>query len=303
MKILITGATGLVGSELVKLCLAQNIKVHYLTTRKNKLAAIPNCKGYYWNPEKQDIDMSCFEGVSVIVNLAGSTIAKRWSVSYKHQILKSRIDSIATLKKGLLASDHQVKQFVTASAIGIYPDAKGVFYEEEFNEIDNSFIGSVVEKWERASKDIEDLGITVAKIRIGLVLSIKGGAFPQLSLPIKYGLGAVFGKGEQWQSWIHIEDLAEIFLFVVKKEIEGVINGVAPNPVSHKRMIIAMAKSLKRPLFLPNIPRRVLEIILGEMAYLLFSSQRVSSKKIEHLGFNFKFSNLEAALLDLSKLK
>jgi len=143
---------------------------------------------------------------------------------------------------------------------------------------------------------LEHFGFLVSKIRIGLVLSKDGGVLPELEKPIKSYLGATFGNGKQWQSWIHISDLARLFLFIVKNQLSGTYNGVSPNPITHAKMVNEMAKALNMPLFLPNIPRFMMQWILGEMSYLLFASQRASSKKIAEEGFVFDYPNIGNAL-------
>lgn len=297
MKVLITGATGLVGKEVVAQCLSQGIPVHYLTTSKSKLKHTENYRGFYWSPSKDEIDISCFEGVTAIINLAGSSIATRWSMRNKKQILKSRVNSLATLFKGLQkVDDSHVNSFVSASAIGIYPNSTTNYYTEEETEIDSSFLGEVVHAWEQGVDAFKAFNFAIAKIRIGLVLSEDGGALPKLKKPIENYVGAAFGNGKQWQSWIHVKDLARMFLFVSKNNLEGVYNGVGPNPVSNTKLVSEIAKALQMPLFLPNIPKIVMRLILGEMAYLLFVSQRVSSKKIEEEGFVFFYPNVCLAL-------
>ena len=304
MKVLITGATGLVGTALTKLCLENNVAVNYLTTQQDKVTSIKGAQGFYWNPASNQIDHTCFKGVNAIVNLAGTSISKRWTKKNKEEIRTSRINSIVTLRKGLEKSDvHDIKSFVSASAIGIYPNSLSNYYGEEAQEIDNSFLGKVVQQWEQEIDSLSKFNFNIAKIRIGLVLSCKGGALPSMAKPVRNYMGAAFGTGQQWQSWIHIEDLARLLLFSVKNELQGVYNGVAPNPVTNVRLTKEIASVLKKPLLLPNIPQIIMKGILGEMSYLLFASQRVSSKKIEDRGFNFHYKNICNALEDLFQVE
>ncbi|TDT47432.1 hypothetical protein CLV90_1508 [Maribacter spongiicola] len=297
MKVLITGATGLVGSELVSQCHEKGYKVNYLTTRKNKIVSEDNYQGYFWNPKSGEIDAKCLDGVSVIINLAGSSISKRWTTSYKKEIINSRVNTLELLRNTLLANeDHTVKSLISASAIGIYPDSVSNFYTEEEAAIDDSFLGEVVAVWEKKINEFKPLGLKVAKVRIGLVMSKDGGALPEMAKPVKYYVGAAFGSGQQWQSWIHITDLAAIFLHIAKYELKGTYNGVAPNPVTNAKLVKEIAKALDMPLILPNVPKFVMYTLLGEMAYILFASQRVSSKKIEEEGFIFKYANICQAL-------
>jgi hypothetical protein len=297
MKVLITGATGLVGSELVSQCHEKGYDVNYLTTSKNKIVSELNHQGYFWNPTTAEIDQNCLDGVSVIINLAGSSISKRWTKEYRQEIIDSRLNSLELLKNTLLKTEsHSVKSIISASAIGIYPDSLSDYYTEDESKVDDSFLGEVVNVWENKIDEFDTLGIKVAKVRIGLVLSNDGGALPEIAKPVIYFVGAAFGTGEQWQSWIHISDLAGIFLYIAEHELEGIYNGVAPNPVANIKLVKEIAKILNKPLLLPNIPKFVMQTILGDMAYILFSSQRVSSKKIEEEGFIFHYANICQAL-------
>jgi hypothetical protein len=299
VRILITGATGLVGREIVKLCHYEGIKVNYLTTAKAKLSYQDNYKGFYWNPSANEIDTTCFEGVEAIINLVGASISKRWTDSYKTEILESRTQTAQLLKTTIDKHKFPVKQIISASAIGIYPSSLVNYYEEDTVEKATSFLGQVVERWEAAVDAFTQSDITVCKIRIGLVLSNNGGALPEIVRPIKFGVGAAFGSGEQWQSWIHITDLARLFIFTLKENLEGVYNGVAPNPVSNTELTKAAAKILSKPLIVPNIPKFIMELLLGKMHMLLFESQRVSSQKIENKGFDFNYVHLEPALQEV----
>ena len=299
MRVLITGATGLIGQQIVKVCQEQGISINYLTTNKSKIKNDTNYQGFYWNIVNQEIDKACFKNVDAIIHLAGASVSKRWTPEYKNEILSSRINGTQLLINDLKGESHNIKQVVSASGIGIYPNSLINYYEESFKEVDNSFLGDVVKAWEGAVNGFSEVGIAVSKIRIGLVLSNEGGALPQMSKPIRFGVGAAFGNGKQWQSWIHIQDLANMFIYIIKSKLIGTYNGVAPNPVSNKELTRTAAKVLCRPLILPNIPKFLMKKVLGEMHLLLFSSQRVSSKKIEDKGFYFGYHHLKPALENL----
>lgn len=301
MRILIAGATGLVGQELVKLCHQQSIAVNYLTTNKSKLSTDKNYTGYYWDPANNEIDSKCFNKVDVVINLAGASISKRWTSAYKKEILNSRIDSANCILNCIKDDNIKISHYISASAIGIYPSSITNYYDEESKEIASSFLGEVVEAWENAADQFSEMGVKVTKVRIGLVMSADGGALPEILKPVKMYVGAAFGSGKQWQSWIHISDLAKIFLFIAQHQLEGVFNAVAPNAVTNKELTKAVAETVKRPLFLPNIPKFVMKLALGEMHLLLFESQRVCSQRIEEEGFNFYFHNIRPALQDLLK--
>jgi len=302
MKILICGATGLIGSALTELCLQENHEVHYLTTRKNKIVKTDANKGFYWNPAKGEIDNACFEGVDAIINLSGANIAKRWTKAYKEEIMNSRIDTANVLFKAIRnMENHTVKQYVSASGTAIYPSSFTKNYTEDTEEESTDFLGSVVKQWELHANQFKSLEIPVTIIRTGLVFSAKGGVLAEMSKPVKYGVGAAIGSGKQWQSWIHIDDIIQMYLHVLTTEITGIYNGVASNPTTNKLLTKEIATVLKKPFFLPNIPKFVMKLMLGEMSTLLFSSQQVNSRKIEKTNFKFSFPDLTPTLENLLK--
>ena len=299
MRVLITGATGLVGSYIKDLCLKKNIDVNYLTTRKDKIEKNSSYQGFYWDPNEGVLQKESLEGVDAIIHLAGATVAKRWTPDYKKEIIESRVKSADLIYKTLEENDFEVSHFISASAIGIYPSSLRNFYFEDQQAVDDSFLGEVVEVWETAADRFSRLNMKVSKIRIGLVLANEGGAFPKIKEPISYNAGAAFGNGKQWQSWIHVEDLAAIFLHVLEEELEGTYNAVAPNPVTNKEMMKIIAKQMGKRIWLPNIPAAALKLALGEMANTVLGSQLVSSEKIEKTGFDFRYKNLPKAVEDL----
>ncbi len=299
MRVLVTGATGLIGKELVKQCLKHQIKVNYLTTSKNKIEEKDNYKGFYWNPRQGEIDINAIRGVHAIIHLAGATIAKRWTSDYKTEILESRVLTGNLLFNTLHKNEHTVKHFISSSGVNVYPSDYNELYREDFKGIDNSFLGNVVVSWEEVADKFNHLNLKVSKIRTGMVLDKEEGALPQIIKPIKFGVGAALGSGKQWQSWIHIKDIAGIYLHVLTSNLEGTFNAVAPEPVTNSEMTKVLAKHLNKPLFLPNIPEFALKLILGEMATLLTSSQKVSSQKIEKTGFTFDYPTLNKAIQDI----
>lgn len=181
MKVLITGATGLIGQEIVRLCHQSSIDVNYLTTSKNKLTSKKNYQGYYWNPSSGEIDLDCFKDVEVIIHLVGATVAKRWTNSYKKEIINSRVLTTSLILESLRKIKHSIRQVVSASAIGIYPDSFQNYYMEDSEKVDTGFLGEVVKKWESAVQEFDTLNIEVSLLRVGLVLSDNGGAFPKIA--------------------------------------------------------------------------------------------------------------------------
>jgi uncharacterized protein (TIGR01777 family) len=301
MKILITGATGLIGKKLTADLLSKGYSVNYLTTRKSKIKSSKQINGYYWDPEKDIIDLQCFKNVDTIINLAGSNIAKRWTNPNKLEILKSRIQSLILLRDSIVKNNLKIKKIISASAIGIYPSSYDRVYSENNNLISNNFLGMVVNEWELAVSSFNDLKIEIAIVRIGLVLSKDGGILSKSLLPIKLGFGSFFGSGNQWQSWIHIQDISNIFCHILKNDLIGIFNGVSPNPITNKDFTIKLAKFLNRPLLLPKIPKWLMSLVLGEMHIIIFESQNIACDRLNKTEFNFNFDNFDEAIVDLLK--
>lgn len=298
MKILITGATGLVGNALIQLLLQEGNQVHFLSTSKQKLHSLHDCKGFYWNPTTGEIDPRCIEGVSVILHLAGASIAKRWTTEYKKELLQSRIQSAALLYKLLSTTSHAVKHYVSASGTAIYPDASNIVYTEESVVKDASFLGNVVAEWEESADRFLSLGCKVTKLRTGVVFDKSGGALPEMLRPIQYYVGAVFGNGKQLQSWISLKDLIRLYWFVMEHEITGVVNATSPVAVSNAHLTQQLAKAIHRPIWLPAIPKFVMQLILGEMHTLLFSDKNIHPKRALELGFVFNHPTIDDFIKD-----
>ena len=298
MKILITGATGLIGKVISKKALAKGYKVNFLTTSKSKINSLSGCKGFYWNPLKGIIDLNAFKEVSYLINLAGDSIANRWTTKHKNKIIESRVLSANIIYNSLIDLQINLKGIISASAIGYYPDTYE-YYDESNLCFPENFLQKVTDKWEKAITELETQTQNLTIIRIGLVMSAKGGILSNIVPSVRFCLGSAFGSGNQWQSWIHIDDLAGIFLHVIKNNLRGTINAVAPNPVTQNQLMKSLGKHLKRPIILPNIPKSLVKLILGDRSQLVLSSQKISSRKIEASGFNFEFRDFENAIKDL----
>ena len=222
----------------------------------------------------------------------------------KREILESRTNSTRLLFDELKKGNHRIKTFVSASAIGYYgfENSDEVFTEESGPGKD--FLADVTRRWENEVDAIQELGIRTVKIRIGIVLSRKGGALKEIMKPVKLYVGAPLGTGDQFVSWIHLDDLCNIFAKAVDdQKMIGAYNAVAPQPVTNRVLTKAIARELHRPLFLPPIPAFVLKLLLGEMADLVLRGNRVSANKILRAGYEFKFSDVGNALKDLLKTK
>lgn len=299
MKFLITGATGMIGSHIRRVCEEMGYSINYLTTDPSKIEKSESYHGFLWDPPSGKIDEKCLEGVDKIIHLAGASVSQRWTKKHRKEILSSRIQTGELLFKTLENNTNQIDQLISASAIGVYPDSMSQMYDENTEFHPNDFLGMVVEEWEKRADKFQELGVAVTKIRIGLVLAREGGLLHEMMKPIKNYVGSYLGNGKQWQSWIHIDDLAALFVYLAEEELTGIFNGVAPNPVKQENMIKTIAKLMDKPLFLPPVPKPVLKLVLGKMASMITSSQLVVSKRLRHTGFTFQYTQLENALRDL----
>lgn len=298
MKFLITGATGLVGSALTELILKSGHTIHILSTRKKNNPSNDTLRTFYWNPKEMFADQKAFEDVDVVIHLAGAPISQRWTSKAKREILDSRVLSTRLLYESI-KNLKSVKHFVCASAIGIYPSHPSKTYTEEETQKAQSFTGEVVQKWEAETAAFRSLPIKVSIVRIGLVLSSKGGALVPLALPTRWGMGAWFGNGQQWQSWIHIHDLVCAIYFMVENRLEGVFNATAPEPVSQRTLVRTIAKTLGVPQWLPGIPKLPVHMAMGTMSEVLFESLRVVPAALTHHGFDFSYPDIEGCLDNL----
>ncbi len=297
-NILITGASGLVGTHLTEMLLQKGYHVAHLGRYKKR----GNVSSFQWNIENGELEEDALKGVDVIIHLAGAGVAdKRWTTQRKKEILESRTKSTALLFEKLKAGNHSVKAFISASAMGYYGFDGNE--DKEFSENDpagTDFLAHVTKKWEEEVDKISTLGIRTCKMRIGIVLSGKGGALRQMTTPIRYGVGAPLGSGKQMMPWIHIDDLCAMFFKAMEDEtMHGSYNATGANACTNAELTKVIAKVLQKPLWLPNVPEFVLKIILGEMAGMVVGGAKVSSKKIQQAGFEFKFTDLEKAVADL----
>jgi uncharacterized protein (TIGR01777 family) len=298
-KILITGGSGLVGSALSEKLEKLGYQVYHLSRSSSNATSYST---FSWDISRGLIEQGAFEEMSHIVHLAGAGVAdKKWTQDRKKELAASRIDSANLLFDHLKRSEHKIKSFISASAIGIYGfDTGGILQTEDRIQLGDDFLATLTKKWEAAADQFQDLGARVVKVRIGLVLSKKGGLLEKLVPVTRLGLGAAFGSGEQYMSWIHIDDLVDIIVRAIENaELEGAYNAVAPNPVTNKEFIATLAGVLNKPYFLPGIPKFVLKLGLGELSSALTGGNRVSSEKITKAGYEFHFKELENALKDL----
>jgi len=296
-NILLTGGTGLIGSALTEKLLAKGYAVSQLSREPGKNPAV---KTYLWDVAKGEIDPHCIDGIDTIVHLAGAGIAeKRWSKKRKKELIDSRTKSIGLIYDLIKHQPNQVKSIVSAAATGYYGD-RGDELLTETRTPGFDFLSTCCIDWEHAVDIGESLGLRVVKFRTGVVLDKNGGALPQLAKPVKLAAGAPLGSGKQWIPWIHHQDVIGIYLTGIEnEELKGVYNMVAPNPVTNKQMTQAIAKQLRRPLWLPKLPAFALKLAMGEMAEVVLGSDKVSSKKIEDAGYTFKYPEITGALKEI----
>jgi len=299
-NILITGASGLVGSRLTEMFLQKGYQVTHLGRAKKS----GKVKSYVWNVENGEIDSEALMNADAIIHLAGAGVAdKRWSDKRKKEILESRTKSSALLYNALKSNQHQVKAFISASAIGYY----GFCLDERIFTEDNApgtdYLAQVTKLWEAEVDKISSIPIRVVKLRTGVVLSEHGGALTEIARPIRFGVGSPLGTGKQYVSWIHIDDLCAMYIKAVEDEkMRGAYNAVF-DWVTNKLLTQSIAKVLHRPLWLPPVPVFVMNVIVGEMAAIVLNGSKISSEKIRKAGYNFKYDNLEAALEESLKRK
>ena len=298
LNVLITGGTGLIGTRLTEMLLEKGYEVSYLSRRDEK---IPNVKVYQWNPAKGELDHEALENADFLINLAGAGIADaRWTAERKKEIIQSRTLGISLIANRLQSRRFKMKAFLGASAIGFYGADTGDEPLDETHTSGLDFLAHVTRQWETASELIENVGIRAVTLRIGIVLSTKGGALPKIALPVRYGVGSPLASGKQWTSWIHIDDLCQLFIAGIENaDWNGTYNAVAPNPVTNADFTRQIADVLKRPLWLPNVPSFILFLIYGELARVVLGGNYVVNQRLKQTNFKYQFENVKDALKHL----
>lgn len=297
-KVLISGGTGLVGQALQKHLQAEGYEVALLSRQRGLGEAT---KHYVWDIQQQYIEPAALADTDYIIHLAGAGIAdQRWTDARKKEILESRTLSSRLLYQTLQKEQKQLKAFVSASAIGFYGADTGEETLSEESPRGNDFLSDVTAAWEQEVQPIANLGIRTTMLRIGVVLAKDGGALPKLVQPIRLGAGAALGSGQQWMSWIHIDDLCRMFIFALEnQQIQGAYNAVAPVPLRNEALTKLAAKVLKKPLFLPAVPAFALKLAFGELAAVVLGGNRVLADKIAQAGFEWHYTEAEQALRNL----
>ncbi len=288
----------MVGKQLVKLLEKRGYEVGILSRSPEKIKGV---RAFEWNPEEGFIEEAAFEFDHAFINLAGSGIAdKRWTEKRKKILISSRVDSAAVFAKYAEEGLYRPESYISASAIGFYGNRGNEWMYEDSTQGESGFLVECTVAWENAIRLVSKSGIRTAALRIGVVLTPEGGALEKMLLPFKFGMGNWFGSGEQYLSWIHIDDLCRMFLFLLENpSLEGFYNAVAPNPVSSKDFTIAIKNAKDSNAILMPVPAFTLKLGMGEMSSIVLEGSRVSSQKIEEAGFTFSFTEAESALRDL----
>ncbi|MEK6696365.1 MAG: TIGR01777 family oxidoreductase [Candidatus Deferrimicrobiota bacterium] len=296
MRVVVSGSTGLVGSEVVASLSAAGHEAVRLVRR----VPAPGEKAVRWDPEKGEVDAAGLEGLDAVVHLAGENIASgRWNTARKAAIRDSRVNGTRLLCNALAGLARPPKTLVCASAIGYYGD-RGADVLTEESPPGAGFLPEVCMEWEAAAEAAMRKGVRVVALRIGVVLSPKGGALSRMLPLFRAGLGGVIGNGRQYVSWVALDDLVGIVLHALQSgELRGPVNAVAPAPVTNRDFTETLGKVLSRPSLLP-VPAFALRLAMGEMAdALLLASARVVPRRLEETGYRFRFPELGGALRHL----
>ena len=300
-KVIVTGATGLIGKKLIQALLDRNDEVVIFSRDIKKAKSIfPVVKQFiewdYHHPEKWKSNL---ENSDAVVHLAGLNLfAKRWNDEFKKSIIESRQVSTKNLVEAIKLCNKKPEVFISASGIGYYGDCRDNLLTEEFPN-GNDFLAEVCKIWESESAKLDTANVRSVQIRTGLVLTPEDGALKQMLLPFKLFIGGHLGNGKQWASWLHIDDIIGIYLHAIDNQnLSGAVNAASPTPVRMKEFAKTLGKVLNRPSFFP-VPKFVLKLVVGEAVEVVTASQRVIPDKLVKSGYQFKFTNLEETMRDL----
>jgi len=295
--VLISGGSGMIGMALTKRLKDNGYAVHHLSREKGDISGVEIFK---WDTNRQEIDLNAFAGVSTIVHLAGAGIAdKRWTDARKKELIDSRVETAALIYKGLKLSGQAIDTFVSASGINYHGSKTTEHIYVETDPPASSFIGECCVKWEAAADHFHTVG-RVVKLRTGVVLAKDKGALKRIAAPVKLGFGAALGQGDQYVPYIHIDDLVNLYITAIEnQEITGAYNASNGDHVTNETLTATLAKVLKKPYWMPNVPAFALKLAFGEMSEIVLEGSRASADKLKDTGFAFKHGDLEGALGEL----
>lgn len=296
MDYLITGATGFIGQQLVNNRLAAGHEVNYLGRRRSP--TMDSRAAFHCWESGQAPPLDSVPTIDALIHLAGEPIAQRWNPDVKRRIRQSRVEGTHQLVTAMSKLRHKPSVLVSASAVGYYGD-RGDEILTETSGPGNDFLAEACVEWEREAVRAREFGVRVVLVRISTVLGRDGGALPKMLTPFRLGLGGQFGNGRQWLPWIHIDDLVQMIIFAAENPaLEGPVNGSAPKPVTNAEFTKTLASALHRPAILP-VPRFALHLAMGEMAEVVFKSERVVPEAAERASFQFQYPGLREALRSL----
>jgi len=298
-KVLITGGTGLIGTELASLLIKKHYNVSFLSRKRNLSGEI---KTYRWDLNTGEIDKEAIKNTDYIIHLAGANVAsKNWSKHRKKEILESRTKSGELLFKTVKELNPNLKAFISASGVGYYGSqtTENIYHEED--NCGNDFLANVCQAWEVEALKFKALGFRTVILRTGVVLSEKGGALKKMKTPVKWFLGSALGTGKQYMPWIHISDLTQIYLNAIENSnLSGTYNAAAKEHQTNRSFTKTLCKSMKRPFIPIPVPTFVLKLIFGEMSSVVLEGSRIDSSKIRKTDCKFEFPTLKEALDNLS---
>lgn len=295
MKILVSGASGLVGTKLTAALTAAGYQVGRLVRQRSRAAG----SDVVWNPAEGQLEASALADCDAVINLAGENIASgRWSAKRKDQILHSRVNGTRTIATALAAVADRPRTLINASAIGYYGDRGGERLSESSSAGSGDFLSGVCREWEHSTEPAAKAGVRVVLERFGIILSSQGGALKKMLLPFRLGLGGKIGSGRQYMSWVAIDDVIGATLYCLSSPaLNGPVNVVAPQPVSNAEFTKTLGRVLGRPTIFP-MPALAARLAFGQMAdELLLASQRVEPSRLLDAGYVFKYPDLEPALV------
>lgn len=295
--ILITGATGMIGKKLIDTLRQGGHDIAILSRNKK---AISGVQVFLWEVYQHKIDQNCMTGIDTIIHLAGENIAsKKWTEKRKQQIIDSRVLSTQLLLQTIKETKANISTFISASAVGYYGDSGDEILTED-GPPGYGFLSDCCLQWEQAVDKGKQLGMRIVKFRTGVILDKNEGALASLAKPISLFAGAALGSGRQWVPWLHLDDMVAMYCNAVENPLlSGTFNACAPFPVTNETLTRAIAKKLHRPVWPFHVPEKILKLILGEMAEVIFISTNTSAEKILATDFKFKYTQLDAALSDI----
>ena len=300
--VLITGGSGMIGRRLSELLNNSGYSVRILSRKR---VLVPGARVYLWDHSAGFIEEGALDGITILIHLAGTNIGSaRWDKKGRESIVESRVHSARFLHKQLTEKRIRPDLFISASAIGYYGAVTSSHIFTEEDPPGKDFASTTAQLWESEARRFVTIAERVAIIRTGIVLSASGGMLQKIIPTVKMHFSPLFGKGDQWVPWIHIDDIAAIYMKVIKdSSLTGVINGVSPSPLTYSGLVRELSAVMEKPVLSLPTPKLIWKIIFGSKADILLHGSRVSSEKIEKSGFKFSYPEIKPALINLLSAK